>query len=129
MPTNAIPTGFHAVTPNLAVDGGPAAIAFYERAFGAEVLRRLDAGDKVMYAELRIGDSVITLNDALPQFDSRAPDPDVPVSVSLTIYCEDADALYAQAVAAGATRSSATAWPPCATPSGTSGPSPPTSAT
>ena len=103
MPTNAIPTGFHTVTANLTVDGGPAAIAFYERGLDAEVLRRLDAGDKVMYAELRIGDSVITLNDALPQFDSRAPDPDAPVSVSLTIYCEDADALYARAMEAGAT--------------------------
>lgn len=103
MPTNAIPTGFHAVTPNLAVDGGPAAIAFYERALGAEVLRRLDAGDKVMYAELRIGDAMITVNDEMPEYDSKAPDPAGPLPVTLTIYCEDADALYAQALQAGAT--------------------------
>ena len=103
MTTPAIPTGFHSVTPNLVVDGGPEAIEFYRRAFGAEALRRLDAGGKVMYAELRIGDAVITVNDAMPQFDGTAPDPGAPVSVSLTIYCEDADALYAQAVRAGAT--------------------------
>jgi PhnB protein len=104
MTTPAIPTGFHSVTPNLTVDGGPAAIDFYRRAFGAEVGRRLDAGGKVMYAELRIGDSIVTVNDELPEFDSKAPDPDHPVSISLTIYCEDTDALYAQALAAGATQ-------------------------
>ena len=92
------------MTPNLAVDGGPEAIDFYRRAFGAEVVRRLGAGGKVMYAELRIGDSVVTVNDEMPEFDSKAPDPGSPVSVSLTIYCEDTDALYAQALEAGATQ-------------------------
>lgn len=104
MSTRAIPTGFHSVTPNLAVDGGPEAIDFYRRAFGAEVVRRLDAGGKVMYAELRIGDAIVTVNDEMPEFDSKAPDPDRPVPISLTIYCDDADALYAQALDAGATQ-------------------------
>jgi PhnB protein len=104
MTTPAIPTGFHSVTPNLAVACGPEAIDFYRRAFGAEVVRRLDAGGKVMYAELRIGDSLVTVNDEMPEFDSKAPDPGSPVPVSLTIYCEDTDALYAQALEAGATQ-------------------------
>jgi PhnB protein len=104
MTTPAIPNGFHSLTPNLAVDGGPEAIDFYRRAFGAEVVRRLDAGGKVMYAELRIGDSIVTVNDEMPEFDSKAPDPGSPVPVSLTIYCEDTDALYAQALDAGATQ-------------------------
>ena len=103
MTAPAIPTGFHSVTPNLAVVGGPEAIDFYRRAFGAEVVRRLDAGDKVMYAELRIGDSIVTLNDEMPEFDSGAPDPSGPVPISLTIYCEDTDALYTRALEAGAT--------------------------
>jgi len=99
------PARLHSITPYLATNDPAAAIDWYTEVFGARLL-----GDPIVmpdgtigHAELRIGDSVITLNDALPQFDSRAPDPDVPVSVSLTIYCEDADALYAQAVAAGAT--------------------------
>jgi PhnB protein len=104
MTTPAIPTGFHSVTPNLTVDGGPGAIDFYRRAFGGEVVRRFDAGGKVMYAELRIGDSIITVNDEMPEFDSKAPDPSSPVPISLTIYCEDTDALYAQALEAGATQ-------------------------
>ena len=136
MSTRAIPTGFHSVTPNLAVDGGPEAIDFYRRAFGAEVVRRLDAGGKVMYAELRIGDAIVTVNDEMPEFDSKAPDPDRPVPISLTIYCDDGDALYAQAstrarrrCASPRTSSSATASAPCATRSGTSGRSRPTCAT
>ena len=97
-----IPDGYHAVTPNIAVAGSSEAIAFYERAFGAEVVRRLDVGDKVMHAELRIGDSLITLSEAMPEYGLAAPDPEAPVPVSLLIYTEDADALHARAVQAGA---------------------------
>jgi PhnB protein len=98
-----IPDGFHTVTPSIAVDGGARALEFYERAFGAEVVRRLDAGDKLMYAEIRIGDSLVSVSDEMPDFGFRAPDPDAPVPSSLLIYTEDADALHARAVEAGAT--------------------------
>ena len=101
--TKPIPDGYHAITPNIAVAGGADAITFYERAFGAEVIRRLDAGDMVMHAELRIGDSLLTLCDEMPQYGLKAPDPDAPVPVALLIYTEDADALHARAVQAGAT--------------------------
>ena len=84
----------------LVVDGGNEAIDFYERAFGAEVETRLVAGDKVMFAALRIGDLLVTLCDELPGL--KAPDPDRPSSAFTTIYCDDADALYARAVEAGA---------------------------
>jgi PhnB protein len=91
--------------PNLAVDGGPEASTSTSRAFGAEVVRRLDAGGRMMYAELRIGDSVVTRSttrDArVRQQGARSG---TPVPVSLTIYCEDTDALYAQALEAGATQ-------------------------
>jgi PhnB protein len=103
MTTPPIPEGFHSVTPALAVRGGAEAIDFYVRAFGAEVLRRLDMGGKVMYCELRIGDSPITVNDEMPEWDAKAPDPDGPVPVSLVLYCPDVDAVYARAVDAGAT--------------------------
>jgi PhnB protein len=101
--TSPIPEGFRSITPSLVVHDGAAAIDFYRRAFDAELLRRLDAGDNVMYAEVRIGDSIVTLNDEMPEYGFRAPDSDGPVSASLLIYCEDADALHAHAVDAGAT--------------------------
>jgi PhnB protein len=86
----------------LVVDGGNDAITFYERAFGAEVDTRLVAGDKVMFAALRIGDLLVTLCDELPGL--KAPDPDTDASTFVTIYCDDADALHARAIEAGATQ-------------------------
>jgi PhnB protein len=89
----------------LVVDGGNEAITFYERAFGAEVEGRLTAGDKVLFAALRIGDLLVTLCDELPGL--KAPDRDADASAFVTIYCDDADALHARAIEAGATQISA----------------------
>ena len=53
--TKAIPDSYHSLTTTLVVDGGSEAIEFYERAFGAEVHTRMTAGDKIVFAALRIG--------------------------------------------------------------------------
>jgi PhnB protein len=97
-----VPEGFRTVTPNLVVDSGAEAIAFYERAFGAEVTARLEAGGMLVHAALRIGDSLVTLCDAMPDHGFVAPDRDAPVNSFVTLYVEDADALHARAVEAGA---------------------------
>jgi PhnB protein len=99
-----IPAGFSTATPNLVVDRGAAAIDFYERAFGAEVTARLEAGGMLVHAAIRIGDSLVTLCDAMPSHGMVAPDRDAPVSAFITLYVEDADALHARAIAAGATQ-------------------------
>jgi PhnB protein len=98
-----VPEGFSTVTPNLVVDDGAAAIDFYERAFGADVQARLEAGGMLVHAALRIGDAIVTLCDAMPAHGFVAPDRDAPVSAFITLYVEDADALHARAIAAGAT--------------------------
>jgi PhnB protein len=98
-----IPEGFSTVTPNLVVDGGAAAIDFYERAFGAEVQTRLEAGGMLVHAALRIGDAMVTLCDAMPAHGFVAPDREAPVSAFITLYTDDADALHARALDAGAT--------------------------
>jgi PhnB protein len=99
-----IPEGYTTVTPNLVVDDGAAAIAFYERAFGAEVQTRLEAGGMLVFAALRIGDALVTLCDAMPSHGFVAPDRDAPVAAFITLYVEDADALHARALEAGATQ-------------------------
>ena len=106
--TNPIPEGQPTLGPNLVVDGGQEALGFYERAFGGEVVMRLDAGDKLMHGELRIGDSVLSISDPFPDHGFVAPTSD-DCSQSLSIWVEDADAVHAQAVAAGATELSAPA--------------------
>ena len=69
-----IPEGFGTVTPNLVVADGAAAIEFYERAFGAEVVTRLEAGGMLVHAALRIGGAMVTLCDAMPAHGMVAPD-------------------------------------------------------
>lgn len=99
----AIPDGYHTVTPFLAVRGGADAIAFYERAFGAEEVMRMPGADgKVLHAEIRIGDSRIMLGDEEPNMDAPSPQTLGGSTGGLMIYCEDVDALFERAVKAGA---------------------------
>jgi PhnB protein len=98
-----IPDGYPSLTPYLIVDDGAAAIAFYERAFGATMrLRLLRPDGKIGHAELGIGGSVIMLADEYPAMDAKAPAAYGGTPVSLHLYVEDADAVVAKAVAAGA---------------------------
>ena len=98
MTVKPIPEGFHSVTPGPAVAGGVEALDFYERAFGAEVLRKLVMGGKLMHSELRIGDSIFSVNDPFPEFGIGRAEADEPVPVALLIYTEDVDALYDRAL-------------------------------
>jgi PhnB protein len=101
----AIPDGFHAITPHLTVRDATRAIEFYKQAFGAEVLHVAPApGGKVMHAALRIGDSVLMLNDEFPEMGGAlAPPASGGSGVALHIYLENVDAAFERAVSAGAT--------------------------
>jgi PhnB protein len=98
-----VPQGYHSVTPYLVVDGASRAIEFYKRAFGAVERFRMPApDDKVGHAEIQIGDSVIMLSDPFPGMGSRAPF-GTQESAGLMLYVPDVDAVFKQAVDAGAT--------------------------
>jgi PhnB protein len=101
----AIPDGFHTITPHLTVRDAKRALEFYKQAFDAEVLHVAPApGGKVMHASLKIGDSMLMLNDEFPEYGGQlAPTASSGSSVALHIYLEDVDAAFARAVAAGAT--------------------------
>ncbi len=103
MTAKPIPEGFHSLTPSLTVASGLEALDFYTRAFGAEVLRKLVMDGKLMYAELRLGDSIFMVSDPFEDYGQAAPKPDEPLSSSILIYTEDVDALYDRAIGAGAT--------------------------
>lgn len=102
----AIPDGYHTITPHLIVRGGAHAIEFYQRAFGAEELRRYPGpdGQSVMYALLKIGDSYIQLSDEFPQSpcSMRAPQSLNATTTTIHLYVTDADAVFGRAVGAGA---------------------------
>ncbi len=98
-----IPAGMHTVTPYLICAGAADAIEFYRKAFGAVELYRLPGDDgQVMHASIRIGDSVIMLNDEMPKWGAFGPKSLKGSPVTIHLYVEDADASFAQAVKAGA---------------------------
>jgi PhnB protein len=96
MSTPYRPEGFHTVTPYLIVPDAARLIQFLVRAFDAQelVVVHDDAG-KIRHAGFRVGDSVVELGDANPEWK--------PMTAGLHVYVEDADAAYHKAIAAGAT--------------------------
>ncbi|MFL5820438.1 MAG: VOC family protein [Solirubrobacteraceae bacterium] len=89
--------------PHLIVDGASAAIDFYRSVFAATERMRMPAPeDKIGHAELQIGDSVIMLADEFPDMDARGPKAVGGTAVTLYVYVEDVDGVFARAVEAGA---------------------------
>jgi PhnB protein len=98
---SAVPAGFHTVTPQLTLDNATQALDWYKRALGAEEVMRAPGPDgKIMHAEIRIGNSLIMLNDEMG--DARSAKALGGSPASLWLYVEDCDALFNRAVAAGA---------------------------
>jgi PhnB protein len=101
---SAIPAGYHSVTPYLLIRGAADAMAFYQRAFGAVEVMRLQGPDgKIGHAEIRIGDSYVMLADEHPEMDFLGPQTRGGTTVSLLIYVPNVDEVFAQALHAGAT--------------------------
>src|ERR1700685_506992 len=100
----SIPDGYHNVHPYLMLKNCDEAIAFYAKAFGAkEKLRMANPDGRIGHAEIQIGDSIIMMADEAPQIEAFSAEHCGGSPISLLIYSEDCDALYAQALAAGAT--------------------------
>jgi PhnB protein len=104
MAVKPIPEGFHTITPHLVVKDAANAIEFYKKAFSAsEVWRSLGPGGKsIMHAELKIGDSIFMLNDEFPEMNSLSPASIGNTAVTISLYVEDADKVFNQAVESGA---------------------------
>jgi PhnB protein len=100
----AVPEGMHTITPHLVARNAAKAIEFYKKAFGAEVKGVHYTPDgKVMHAMLKIGDSNLMMADEFPGMGNASPEALGGSPVVLNIYVTDVDALFKQAVAAGAT--------------------------
>lgn len=96
-----IPAGLHSVTPQLTMDDASAAIDWYKTAFGAnEVARAVGPDGKIMHAEIRVGDSIIMLNDDMMGGNTVKAHGGSPIS--MWVYVEDCDALFNRALNAGA---------------------------
>jgi PhnB protein len=98
------PDGYHTVTPYLICKNAAAAIEFYKQALGATSSMVMNAPDgRIMHAEIKIGDSVVMLADEHPEMHALSPQTVGGTPVSLLVYVPDVDAVFAKAVASGAT--------------------------
>jgi uncharacterized glyoxalase superfamily protein PhnB len=94
--TKALPHGKGTVTPYIAVKGAAEFIDFLKRAFDAMEFGRAENPDgSIGHAEVQLGDSTLMIFDAKKEWQ------DTPSFLS--IYVEDADDVFAQALKAGAT--------------------------
>jgi len=100
-PPSQLRKGFHTVTPYLTVPRPGDFSAFLQRAFGAVEHFRSPGSAGGMHIELSVRDSMLMVGG----FADRRPDQEAPCALHL--YVEDADAVYEQALAAGATSLSA----------------------
>ena len=94
---------FPTLTPYIVVRDGKAAIDFYCKALGAVArdIAYVPGSEKIMNAQLSIGDSVLMLNDEFPDYGSIGPQPGDKLPVTIHITSKDIDADFQRAVDAG----------------------------
>ena len=90
---------YRTVTPYLVVSDADAELAFLKAAFGAtEVDCQRNPDNRVMHAEMKIGDSLVMLGQAGGRWTPRP--------AALYLWVDNVDATYARALEAGATSES-----------------------
>lgn len=95
MSIKPIPNGYHSVTPYLITEDATKLIEFIKNGFnGQEISKSITPDGKIMHAEVKIGDSIIMLSDAIGEMGPR--------SAFLHLYVNDIDSTYKQALQAGA---------------------------
>src|SRR5215471_1741507 len=88
------------ISPMLAVSDGNAAIEFYKRAFGAEVLWKL--GDEEIVAGLSIDGAKFFLAHEAPEYGTQGPSKAGFTTVRIELFVDDPVAVQRKAVEAGA---------------------------
>jgi PhnB protein len=87
--------GFRTLTPYLLVNGADKEIEFMKSGLGATEKFRVPMGDRIMHAQMQVGDAVVELSDASAEFPARG--------MMNILYVPDPDAAYARALAGGGT--------------------------
>jgi PhnB protein len=92
------------ITPHIVVQDAERAASFYRDAFGATEVDRIPTPDgRLMSVRLRVGDGLLHVADEFPELGVLAPPSVGGTPVVLSLEVADADAAFAQAIAAGAT--------------------------
>src|SRR5579859_7075329 len=91
------------LAPFLSVRRGQQAVEFYLRAFGARETFRIDSLGGDVVARLSVGGAEVWVSDESPAHGNFSPETLKGGSVRLVLTVDDPAAVFAQAVAAGAT--------------------------
>ncbi len=92
---NPIPRGYHTVTPYLTVEGVAKLIEFLKKAFDAKEKERMTRPNGTIgHAEVKIGDSMVMMGDAMGEHKAMPG--------KIYLYVKNTDAFYKGALAAGA---------------------------
>jgi PhnB protein len=101
------PVATASVVPYLAVSGGARALDWYAEAFGAvEQMRVVGDDGRIGHAGFSIGSASFMLSDEYPEIGVNAPSSLGGTTFSIHLTVGDVDAVFARAVAAGATAQS-----------------------
>jgi PhnB protein len=89
------------IQPELWIDRAADAVAFYQQAFGATVLHQVGEGDEIV-AQLSIGDAAFWVSSGGADGPRFSPAAIGGATGRTLLLVEDPDAMYTQAVSAGA---------------------------
>src|SRR5262249_33734045 len=95
------------ISAMLSVRNGARAVEFYKAAFGAEQLFRVDGEDGGVVAKMSVAGAEFWLADESPEHHNYSPETLGGGTARMVMVVSDPDAVFARAVAAGAT----TVWP------------------
>ena len=88
--------------PLLNVRRGKAAVDFYKAAFGAEEIFRVESPDGEIVVQLRVGSSSFWIADESPEHNNFSPETLGGSTARMVLVVDDPDAVFAQALEAGA---------------------------
>ena len=100
----AIPEGFHSVTPTFTFKDCHKAIEFYKKAFNAKLIDLFPTmnGKGVMHATLKIGNSIIMMGDEMDSANCPKSVETTGISpIGFFVYLADVDSAFKQAVDSG----------------------------
>jgi PhnB protein len=99
-----IPRGYRTATTCMTVFDVDSAVAFYQAAFGAELLTRHSGGVEAVavQATIKVGNSIIALNKEVPELGIVSPASLGACINQVHLYLDDVDTSWERAVEAGA---------------------------
>ena len=97
-----IPEGYTSITPYIVMDNATAAVEFYKKSLGAEVIMTFPSPDgKIMHAEIEVGNARIMIGNTNPKCDGKSAKSLGGSPVSFYVYVEDVQAAFDKATNEG----------------------------